>query len=512
MSASDASSSRPDLAQGIALDDIADGAMVEGRVGDATVLLVRRADELFAVTGQCPHYGAPLADGLLVGDTIRCPWHHAAFCLRTGAMLRAPALDGLTCWRVERRDGRAVVLDAQPAVSPPALKAAGLPESVVIVGGGAAAIAAAVTLRQEGYPHAITLLSADSEPPYDRPNLSKDYLAGTAEADWLPLRGASFYTDQRIDVRCGTRVTRIDPAGHAVELADGSRVGYGALLLATGAEPNRLTVPGADLPHVRVLRSRADCDALIGTLKHAQRCVVVGASFIGLEAAAALRTRGLVVQVVAPDAHPMARVLGDALGDTLRALHESHGVTFHLGATLAQITPDDVTLSNGDALPADVVVVGIGVHPDVTLAQDAGLAVDRGVTVDRFLQTSAPDIYAAGDIARWPDPLTGERIRVEHWVVAERQGIAAARNMLGQQRPFDAVPFFWSQHYDLTVRYVGHAEQWDRVEIDGDLRAHDGSVTYWRGDKRLAVATIGRDLDCLKAEEALEQQGAAKSR
>ncbi|HHY6932786.1 TPA: FAD-dependent oxidoreductase [Burkholderia ambifaria] len=512
MSASDALSSRPDLAQGIALDDIADGAMIEGRVGDATVLLVRRADELFAVTGQCPHYGAPLADGLLVGDTIRCPWHHAAFCLRTGAMLRAPALDSLTCWRVERRDGRAVVLDAQPAASPPALKAAGLPESVVIVGGGAAAIAAAVTLRQEGYPHAITLLSADSEPPYDRPNLSKDYLAGTAEADWLPLRGASFYTEQRIDVRCGTRVTRIDSAAHAVELADGSRVGYGALLLATGAEPNRLTVPGAELPHVRVLRSRADCDALIGTLKNAQRCVVVGASFIGLEAAAALRTRGLVVQVVAPDAHPMARVLGDALGDTLRALHESHGVTFHLGVTPAQITPDDVMLSNGDGLPADVVVVGIGVHPDVTLAQDAGLAVDRGVTVDRFLQTSAPDIYAAGDIARWPDPLTGERIRVEHWVVAERQGIAAARNMLGQQRPFDAVPFFWSQHYDLTVRYVGHAEQWDRVEIDGDLRAHDGSVTYWRGDKRLAVATIGRDLDCLKAEEALEQQGGATSR
>ncbi|HEM9000044.1 FAD-dependent oxidoreductase [Burkholderia cenocepacia] len=505
MTGSDASS-RPDLTQGVALDDLADGAMIEGHVGDAAVLLVRRGDELFAVGAQCPHYGGPLAEGLLVGDTIRCPWHHAAFCLRTGAMERAPALDGLPCWRVERRDGRAVVVDARPAAVPPALKATGLAASVVIVGGGAAAIAAAVTLRQEGYPHAITLLSADADPPYDRPNLSKDYLAGTAQADWLPLRAPSFYAEQRIDVRCNTRVTRIDPAQRSVELADGGRVDYGALLLATGAEPNKLNVPGADLPHVCTLRSRADCDVLIAKLKTARRCVVVGASFIGLEAAAALRTRGLDVHVVAPDPHPMGRVLGDALGDTIKALHEAHGVVFHLGATPARIGPDSVTLSSGDVLPADVVLVGIGVHPNVELAQDAGLAVERGVTVDRFLQTSAPGIYAAGDIARWPDPLTGQRIRVEHWVVAERQGIVAARNLLGQQRPFDAVPFFWSQHYDLTLRYVGHAEQWDRVEIDGDLGAHDCSIAYWRGNTRLAVVTIARDLDNLKAEAALERQ------
>ncbi|MBR7957554.1 FAD-dependent oxidoreductase [Burkholderia cenocepacia] len=508
MTGSDASS-RPDLTQGIALDDLADGAMIEGHVGDAAVLLVRQADELFAVGAQCPHYGGPLAQGLLVGDTIRCPWHHAAFCLRTGEMERAPALDGLPCWRVERRDGRAVVVDARPAAVPPALKETGLPSSVVIVGGGAAAIAAAVTLRQEGYPHAITLLSADADPPYDRPNLSKDYLAGTAEADWLPLRAPSFYAEQRIDVRCNTRVTRLDPAQRSVELADGSCIEYGALLLATGAEPNRLNVPGADLPHVCTLRSRADCDALIAKLKTARRCVVVGASFIGLEAAAALRTRGLDVHVVAPDPHPMGRVLGDALGDTIKALHEAHGVVFHLGTTPARIGPDSVTLSNGDVLPADVVLVGIGVHPNVELAQEAGLAVDRGVTVDRFLQTSAPGIYAAGDIARWPDPLTGERIRVEHWVVAERQGIVAARNLLGQQRPFDAVPFFWSQHYDLTLRYVGHAEQWDRVEIDGDLGAHDCSIAYWRGNTRLAVVTIARDLDNLKAEAAFERQTAS---
>ncbi|KWF02928.1 FAD-dependent oxidoreductase [Burkholderia pseudomultivorans] len=506
MSSSASSADRPDLAQGIALDEIADGAMIEGHVAGEAVLLVRRADELFAVGAHCPHYGAPLAKGLLVGDTLRCPWHHAAFCVRTGERLRAPALDGLPSWRVERRDGRAVVLDARPAASPPVPDAAGLPASIVIVGGGAAAISAAVTLREQGYPHAVTLLSADAEPPYDRPNLSKDYLAGTAEADWLPLRAPSFYTEHRIDVRCGARVARIDPAQREVELSDGSRLAYGALLLATGAEPNWLSVPGATLPHVCVLRSRADCDALIGKLAAARRCVVVGASFIGLEVAAALRTRQLDVHVVAPDARPMARVLGDALGDTIRALHESNGVVFHLGTTPARIESDGVTLSNGERLPADLVVVGIGVHPNVALAQDAGLAVDHGVSVDRYLQTSAAGIYAAGDIARWPDPLTGESIRVEHWVVAQRQGSIAARNMLGQQRPFDAVPFFWTQQYDLTIRYVGHAEHWDRVEIDGDLRAHDASVAYWRGDVRLAVATVGRDLDCLRAEAALERQ------
>ncbi|KVZ15711.1 FAD-dependent oxidoreductase [Burkholderia stagnalis] len=496
----------PDLAQGIPLADLPDGGMVTGHVGDAPVLLVRRAGTCFAVGATCTHYGAPLADGLVVDDTIRCPWHHACFSLRTGEALRAPALSGLTCWRVEQRDGKVFVRDALPAAAPPVSPAASHPASVVIVGGGAAGNAAAQTLRQQGYQGPVTLLSADPALPYDRPNLSKDYLAGTAQADWLPLHAPEFYAERQIDVRCGARAVKLDPRQKIVTLADGGQLAYDALLLATGADPIRLAAPGATLPHVAVLRTLADCDALIARAGSARRCVVVGASFIGLEVAAALRTRGVEIHVVAPEARPMERVLGAALGDMVKALHEAHGVTFHLGATVAAIDADRVTLSTGASLAAELVVTGIGVRPDIALAQDAGLAIDRGVTVDAFLQTSAPGIYAAGDIARWPDPRTGERIRVEHWVVAERQGAAAALNILGQRKPFAAVPFFWSQHYDVAINYVGHAEHWDRIDVDGDPAAHDCTVTYWRDGKPLAVATVGRDRASLDAEAAFERQ------
>jgi 3-phenylpropionate/trans-cinnamate dioxygenase ferredoxin reductase subunit len=353
------------------------------------------------------------------------------------------------------------------------------------------------------------MLSADRAAPYDRPALSKDYLDGHGKAAWLPLRSPKFYADRHIDVQCDKRAVRLEPTQRTITLSDGSQVNYGALLLATGAEPVRLEVPGASLPHVSTLRSLADCDALIARCGAARRCVVVGAGFIGLEVAASLRARGLEAHIVAPDARPLEHVLGEALGDMVKALHEAHGVVFHLGATVAEIGADRVRLSTGAELDADLVVVGIGVRPEVGLAEGAGLATDRGVAVDAFLRTSETDIYAAGDIARWPDARTGDSIRVEHWVVAERQGVVAARNILGYAQRFAAVPFFWSQHYDTSIRYVGHAEHWDRVDIDGDPAAHDCTVTYWRNGKRLAVATVGRDLASLRAELALEQEAAA---
>ena len=494
----------PDFSQGLALKDLADDAMLRGHVGGEPVLLARVAGELFAVGATCTHYGAPLDEGLLAGDTVRCPWHHACFSLRTGRALRPPALNDLKTWRVEQRDGKAFVREALPESAPVKLSSAGLPASIVIVGGGAAGNAAAEMLRREGYSGSLTLLSADAAPPCDRPNLSKDYLAGTAEADWIPLRPAEFYAEHAIDLRLNTRVTAIDAAAHTVSLADGSRVPYGALLLATGAKPIGLTIPGADMPHVHVLRTLADSNALIAHAETAKRCVVVGASFIGLEAAASLRHRGLEVHVVAPEARPLERVMGAAIGDMVRAIHEAQGVKFHLGATLTAIAKDAVTLSTGERLAADLVVVGIGVRPELALAEQAGLAIDRGVTVDAHLRSSAPDIYAAGDIARWPDRHSGQSIRVEHWVVAERQGQVAARNMLGRQEPFDAVPFFWSQHYDTAINYVGHAEKWDRVEVDGDPSARDCTVTFWQNGRKLAVVTVGRDLASLQAERAFE--------
>jgi 3-phenylpropionate/trans-cinnamate dioxygenase ferredoxin reductase subunit len=291
-------------------------------------------------------------------------------------------------------------------------------------------------------------------------------------------------------------------------LADGSSLGYGALLLATGSEPVRLKIPGADKPHVRYLRSLADCKAIVERAAHASRVVILGASFIGMEAAASLRKRGLEVDVVAPNSTPFERTLGAEIGRRIAGRHQAHGVRFHLGLTAAAIQDDAVVLSNGERLAADLVVAGIGVRPRTALAEAAGLKIENGVVVDSRLRTSAADIYAAGDIARWPDPHTGADIRVEHWVLAQRQGQAAARNILGADEAFEAAPFFWSVHYNLGVHYVGHAKGWDRVEIDGDVEAGDCRVSYFEGSRLLAVATIGRDLESLKAEVALEGQGA----
>jgi NADPH-dependent 2,4-dienoyl-CoA reductase/sulfur reductase-like enzyme/nitrite reductase/ring-hydroxylating ferredoxin subunit len=500
----------PDFAQGVALADIAEGGMILGHVAGDAVLLARRGQELFAIGAECTHYHGPLAEGILVEDTVRCPWHHACFSLRAGEALRAPALSPVPCWRVEVQNGTAYAREkveptgggAQPTRQP-------APEAIVIVGGGAAGEAAAEMLRRDGYSGPITMLSDDDAPPCDRPNLSKDYLTGNAPEEWIPLRPPEFYDEHGIELRLGARAVAIHAIAREVELADGGRQRYGALLLATGAEPVRLGVPGSDLPHIHYLRTLADSRVLIAKATASRRAVVIGASFIGLEVAASLRARGLEVHVVAPEARPMEAVFGPEVGDLIRRVHEEHGVVFHLGMTPAAFDRNGIVLQSGERLEADFVVVGIGVRPRTALAEQAGLAVDRGVTVNEYLETSLPGIYAAGDIARWPDRLTGERIRIEHWVVAERQGQTAARNMLGAHQRFDVVPFFWTQQHDLLLSYVGHARQWDRIEIDGRLEGKDCTVTYLHGGRKLAVLTIGRDHDSLAGEIELEKAIAA---
>jgi len=502
----------PDLALGIPIDDVADGHMLAGYVGDDAVLLARRGNQFFAIGASCSHYGGPLAEGLMVEDTVRCPWHHACFSLRTGEALHPPALSPVACWAVEQRDGNLFVTTKQEAPAPKprgsVTPAAGMPEKIVIIGGGAAGFAAAEKLRREQYPGSIVMLSDDDASPVDRPNLSKDYLAGNAPEDWVPLRPASFYSDNGIELRLKAKVAGIDTRSREVALADGSKIRYDRLLLATGAEPVRLSIAGADLPHVGTLRSLADCRAIIARATTARRAVVLGASFIGLEVAAALRARKIEVHVVAPEKRPMERILGPQIGDFVRALHEEHGVAFHLGDTATAIERDRIVLKSGGTLDADLVIAGIGVRPRIELAEKAGLRLDRGVTVDAYLETSVPGLFAAGDIARWPDPHSGESIRVEHWVVAERQGQVAARNILGQRQPFDAVPFFWSQHYDVPINYVGHAETWDELTIDGDVMARDCLVRYKRNGRVLAVASIYRDVESLKAEVAMERDAA----
>ncbi len=504
-------STGPDLTQGIPREDIPDGGAIAGHVGGEAVAVVRSGNEYFAIGATCSHYGGPLAEGLIVKDTVRCPWHHACFSLRTGEALRAPALSPVACWVVEQSDGKLFVQVKKEAPGTKKTKAAsapGLPQKVVIVGGGAAGFAAAEMLRREQYQGSIVMLSSDDAPPVDRPNLSKDYLAGNAPEEWVPLRPDSFYVENGIDLKLKTSAVGIDARSREVALSDGGKVSYDRLLLATGAEPIRLSIPGADLPHVHTLRSLSDCRAIIARATTAKRAVVLGASFIGLEVAASLRAREIEVHVVAPEKTPMERILGREMGEFVRALHVEHGVIFHLEETATAIDSNRVKLKSGGALDADLVIAGIGVRPRIELAEKSGLAVDRGVAVNAYLETSTPGIFAAGDIARWPDSHTGENIRVEHWVVAERQGQTAALNLLGRREKFDSVPFFWSQHYDVPINYVGHAEKWDDLTIDGDIKARDCLLRYKRAGRVLAVSSIYRDRESLEAELTMERETA----
>ena len=490
--------SGPDLAtETIPSESVGGDVPFVGHLEGKPVVVVRTADGVRALGGRCTHYGGPLGEGICDGEQIHCPWHHASFDVITGEAVGAPALNPIPVYRAEEHEGRITVegpVDPEiPERIPPEA-----PSSVVIVGAGAAGATAAETLRRLGYTGPVTLIG--DEPPVDRPNLSKDYLAGTAPEDWLWLRGDSFYADHEITLLSDREVVAVDPAGQKVELADGERIEYGALLLAPGAEPIRPPIPEA--PQVHYLRSLGDSKAIVEASGSAGTAVVVGAGFIGLEVAASLRARELDVTVVAPEPVPLAHVIGEDLGSFVRALHEEHGVSFRLGHVVHGVRPGEVVLDDGTVLPAELVVIGVGVRPRTDLAEAAGLEVDKGIVVDDHLRTSDPAIWAAGDSARYPHPQAGS-IRVEHWVLAQRQGQAAAANMLGYDTPFTTPPFFWSQHYDIPINVTGHATGWDEAVVRGDPAAHDVIVGLRAGGKTLAVASIYRDRENLRAERAL---------
>jgi NADPH-dependent 2,4-dienoyl-CoA reductase/sulfur reductase-like enzyme/nitrite reductase/ring-hydroxylating ferredoxin subunit len=496
-----AAASGPDFSRGVKVGDVPLRGTLAGRVGDQPVLLSRDDGDLFAVSGACTHYGALLLDGLIEDECVFCPLHHACFNLRSGEALAAPALDPLDCWRVET-DGDTIFVREKLAV-PAEVSAARAVEGVrniVIVGGGAAALSCANELRRLSYDGAIAMLSEDADPPCDRPNLSKDYLAGTAPEDWIPLRPDSWYRDKQIDLRLRTEVAAINTRERHVVIATGERVRFDRLLIATGSEANRLSAPGFDRPNVRTLRSLADARALVERAAPGSRVAIIGSSFIGLEAAAAFRPRGVDVAVISIEAVPFERVLGPEIGRFIQELHERHGVEFHLGRAVAGYDGSTLRLADGENIPADFVLVGIGVRPLTQLAAAAGLKIDNGVIVDSLLQTSAPGVFAAGDIANYPDALTGERVRIEHWVTAERQGQIAAANMLGLGKTFDAVPFFWTEQYGVALRYVGRAARWDSVQIEGDLASGVFIARYFEGDVHRATVTAGNDLRNLEDE------------
>ncbi|MFO7899154.1 MAG: FAD-dependent oxidoreductase [Planctomycetota bacterium] len=487
--------------------DVKEGEPIAVEVDGDDVLLVRVDGEIHACAGKCTHYGGPLADGLLDGHVVTCPWHNARFDVTDGRMVSPPALDHLTCYEAKVEAGDVYVRPRAEAREEPEPVAGTEGLQAVIVGAGAAGNAAAETLRREGFGGKIALITAEPDRPYDRPNLSKEYLSGEAKPEWIPLRDESFYADRGIDLLTSHEVAAVDPGAGSVTFADGSELAYDRLLLATGGVPRPLPVEGGDLEGVFLLRTLADAESIIGALDGAENVVVIGAGFIGMEVAGSLAERGLKVDLVARAAVPMARVFGEAVGRWLRGLHEEAGTTFHMGASVAKIggagKVESVELDDGSTLPADVVVAGLGIAPAVDFLEGTGLVEDGAVPVDERLQTKAENVYAAGDIAMVPDARLGRRIRVEHWVVAERQGQHAARMMLGRDDPYDEVPFFWTQQHGKSINYAGSARTFDRIAVRGEIGGEFLTGYYEAGALR-AVASLWRDVDFIAAMQVLK--------
>ena len=488
--------------------DLRDGEMKEFSIGETRILLARVDGRFHAVSAVCTHYGGPLAEGVLCGTRVMCPWHHAVFNVVNGDMVEPPALDALTCYDVRVEGERVLVSvpeDGETRRAPEMVHrdAAADSRQFVIIGAGAAGYAAAQTLREEGFRGNVVVITREDRAPYDRPNLSKDYLHGHAEPEWMPLRPDEFFKDHDIQLVLNKEVTSVDARSKTITFDSDETMEYDALLVATGGAPVRLNIPGSDLKNVCVLRSFADADSIIETASHSRRVVVVGASFIGMEAAYSLRERGLDVTVVAPSQEPFEATLGAEVGALFRRVHESHGVRFKLGSIVYRFEGthniEAVTLANGERVEADMVVVGVGVHPATQFLEGVELDDHGGVVVDSRLRASE-GIYAAGDIASFIDSRTGERTRIEHWRTAQQQGRTAARNMLGRDVEFDAVPFFWTQQFDAGLIYVGQAKSWDQIIYRGDVSSRDFLAFYVKNDRVLAVAGMNRDREMAEIE------------
>ena len=493
--------------------DLSDGQMTTVLVGGKKVLLARLDGRFHATAARCPHWGGPLPEGTLHAPRLLCPWHKATFDVRSGDLLDPPALDGIAAFRV-RVDGDDVYVDRSEeprrgrTMPMYACDIAADARLFAIIGGGAAAAAAAEALRQECYIGRIMVISPEDHWPYDRPNLSKDFLAGELEAKWLPLRSPEFYEEHAIERVVGS-VTSLDVASRTITLDDGSTLTPDAVLIASGARPRHLDVPGAELPGVFTLRSWADAEALAAAAAAAKRVVVVGASFIGMEAAASLVRRGLDVTVVGLKATPFATVLGEAVGRVVQACHEEHGTRFALKRGVTRLVGEAsvraVELDDGETLDADLVVVGIGVEPVTDFVEGVGLDRDGGLAVDEQLGV-APAVWAAGDVARYRDPHTGQDVRIEHWRLAEQHGRAAARAMAGRGEPFTGVPFFWTKHFDLELGYAGAGRGWKEVVVMGDPKARDFTAFYAVGDRLLAacgtqVQELGAFMELMRSGE-----------
>jgi NADPH-dependent 2,4-dienoyl-CoA reductase/sulfur reductase-like enzyme/nitrite reductase/ring-hydroxylating ferredoxin subunit len=469
------------------------------------VMIVRTGGRIYAVGHECTHYGGPLSEGGISGGCVICPWHQAAFDLESGEMVRPPALNNLPRYPVKVEEGD-VYLGKQEKSLFPKISRKETPR-FLIVGGGAAGAAAAETLRREGFDGRILLLTAEDRGPYDRPNLSKDFLKGSIKPEWMPLRSEKFYANRDIELLLNHRVVSMDVKSHRVKLADGRELDYDKVLLATGGQPRKISIPGDDKDGFFVLRSYQDAEEISARAEASKRALILGASFIGMEAASALRSRGLEVHVAAPEKVPMTAVFGEEVGRRLQGIHEAKGVVFHMGCTAAEILGNGqveaVVLSDGERIEADMVVAGFGITPVVDFLEGTGLVTDGAVAVDERMRSSDTDVFAAGDIASYPS--NGRRRRIEHWAVAEAQGQHAARSMLGAEDPYEVVPFFWTMHFGSSVKYVGYAPSFEKIAYRGSPKEGAFTAGYYRDGKLLAAATLGKAGELILLSEMLRR-------
>jgi apoptosis-inducing factor 3 len=485
-------------------DELQNGEKRQVTVGDTDILLIRLKDKFYAVGAYCTHYQAPLAEGVMHEEHLVCPWHNAYFNIVTGNQEEPPGLDSLMSYPVKVESDRVIVTVPEATSSQRTPQMASFDRNAdsrtfVIIGAGAAGIHAAQTLRVAGYQGRIVMVTQDDKLPYDRTSLSKEYFIGQVAKDEIELRSPEFYQEHQIEVRLGCTVKNVDVKTKTITFESGENLTCDSLLIATGGKPRHLEVQGADLSNIFTLRSWQDSDRILAAAENATEAVVVGSSFIGMEMASGLVQKGVKVTVVSPDALPFEKILGKELGEIFYQVHQEKGVKFHMGRKVTQIEGEEkvraVMLDNGDRIPADLVVVGIGVQPATDFISGIELyPKDRSVLVDEYLCV-AENVYAAGDVARYPDWQTSDSIRVEHWRVAAQHGRIAAYNMAGKPTKFRGVPVFWSMQFEFPIRYVGHATEWDEIIVDGDLNQREFIAFYVKGDRVLAAASSQRDTE-----------------
>jgi NADPH-dependent 2,4-dienoyl-CoA reductase/sulfur reductase-like enzyme/nitrite reductase/ring-hydroxylating ferredoxin subunit len=437
------------------------------RIGDRKLILIRYNGQIRAFEGECPHAGAPLEDGAICAGKLICPWHKAVFAITDGSLCEPPALDRLQRYPARVVNGQ-VEVDDQPMTLPSEPGGEDV-RRFLIIGAGAAGTAAACALREKGYAGRLMLIDPQPDPGYDRTALSKFVIAGDMRPEEVPaLRVEGFYREHNIQL-IQAHVTALDPQAKRLTLANGQHMDYDAALIATGGTPKKLPLPGADLPQVLTLRSRDDAQAILNAARPGANAVIIGDSFIGLEAASALRKRGLTVTLLARHETPFAQQFGERVGNAMRRLHEQNGVLFRTHVEAIRFEGDQalkcVVLNNGERLPADLVVVGTGVSPACDFVQGVERERDGSLRVDAGMQIQ-DGLWAAGDIATFP--LAGTPQRIEHWRLAQQQARIAAQNMLGGQKRYVDVPFFWTFHFGKRIDYLGHAEQWDDILFMGE--------------------------------------------